>query len=290
MYLSIRDCMVARPEFAAPIEGLRHLGIGAVELELKHDYTVRALDSQDWVSIASDEDAAAYKRHLDNLGIRPAAFLTYYDFTVDDVERGIAFTARAIELADLLSMDCVRVDPAMQRERELSFQERVGLFVQAWGGALERTAGSQVALGMENHGFQGNNLAFQLNIYQRLGPRMGGTMDTGNFYWRGYPLSEVYGILYVLAPYAKHTHLKNIAYPAETHETMREAGWEYAQYAAPIPDGDIDHRQVVQLLADAGYEGDVCIEDESLSRFRSPEARIEALERDTAHVRELIGA
>ena len=35
-------------------------------------------------------------------------------------------------------------------------------------------------------------------------------MDTGNFYWRGYPLSEVYGILEVLAPFAKHTHLKGI--------------------------------------------------------------------------------
>lgn len=290
MYISIRDCMVARDEFRSPAEGLRHLGIDAVELELKHDYTVRAMDSQEWVSIASDADAKDYKQHLDGLGIRPSAFLTYYDFTADDLERGIAFTARAVELAEMLGMPCVRVDPAMKRERELSFEERVDLFVQAWGGALERTAGSEVALGMENHGFQGNNLAFQLNIYNRLGGRMGGTMDTGNFYWRGYPLSEVYGILYVLAPYAKHTHLKNIAYPEDVRETVREAGWEYAKYAAPIPDGDIDHARVIQLLKDAGYDGDVCIEDESLGQMASPEARIEALERDTAHAKALIGA
>ena len=106
-------------------------------------------------------------------------------------------------------MPVIRIDSAMSKERELDFEARVRLFAEGLGGAIERTAGLSVAMGIENHGFQGNNLAFQLNVYKTVGSdRLGATMDTGNFYWRGYPLSEVYGILNILAPYAKHTHLK----------------------------------------------------------------------------------
>jgi len=146
-------------------------------------------------------------------------------------------------------------------------------------------------MGIENHGFQGNNLAFQLNVYKAVGSdRLGSTMDTGNFYWRGYPLSEVYGILRILGPYTKHTHLKNINYPEETRETMREAGWEYDTYVSPLDEGDIDHAKVLRILADAGYDGDVCIEDESLGHYKSAEERIAVLERDVAHVKQIIKA
>ncbi len=291
MYVSIRDCMVAGEEFSSPVEGMRRLGIEAVELELRPDYSVYAMDSRELVSLNTDADAKAYKKHLDSLGIRGCCLLTFYDFTVDDVEKGIAFLARAVELADMLGMASIRVDPAMRRERELDFETRVRLFAQAWGGAIERTAGTKVALGIENHGFQGNNLAFQLNIYKLINSeRMGSTMDTGNFYWRGYPLSEIYGILNILAPYAKHTHLKNIKYPVETRETIREAGWEYMAYVAPLDEGDIEHAKVARLLADAGYQGDLCIEDESLGKFAPGEERIAVLERDVAHVKGIIAA
>ena len=146
-------------------------------------------------------------------------------------------------------------------------------------------------MGIENHGFQGNNLAFQLNVYKVVGSdRLGSTMDTGNFYWRGYPLSEVYGILTILAPYTKHTHLKNIKYPAELRETTREAGWEYGAYCCPLEEGDIDHGKVLQILKAGGYTGDVCIEDESVGKFPTVQERIAVLERDVAHVKSIIQA
>jgi sugar phosphate isomerase/epimerase len=179
----------------------------------------------------------------------------------------------------------------MRRERELDFGERVELFASNLKAVLDRTAGSKVTMGIENHGYQGNNLAFQLNVYKSVGSdRLGSTMDTGNFYWRGYPLSEVYGILRILAPYAKHTHLKNIRYPEDQREIMREGGWGYEQYVAPLDEGDIDHAKVVQILADAGYAGDICIEDESLGHYKTPEERIAVLERDVAHVKQIIAA
>jgi len=291
MYVSVRDCMVAHGEFTSPIEGMRHLGVDAVEIAMDDDMNVLAMDSMDKIPLASDADAKAYRARLDGLGIQACAFLTACDFSKGDSEKNIQWVTRALELADLMGMPAVRIDSAMSRERELDFETRVALFADALGETLRRTAGSKVTMGIENHGFQGNNLAFQLNVYQRVGSdRLGSTMDTGNFYWRGYPLSEVYGILRVLAPFTKHTHLKNIKYPEDQREIMREAGWEYGTYVSPLDEGDIDHAKVLQILADAGYSGDICIEDESLGHYETPEERIAVLERDVAHVKNIIHA
>ncbi len=290
MYCSVRDNLLL-DNFPTPLDGIQHLGVPAVEIELTPDFQVNAMDSREKLVLVSDTDAEAYRKHLDGLGIEPCSLLTYRDFSVGDSTENAQWVARALELASVLEMDNIRIDSAMSRERELSFGERVRLFSEGLDGALERTAGLSVVMGIENHGFQGNNLAFQLNVFRTVGSkRLGGTMDTGNFYWRGYPLSEVYGILTLLAPYTKHTHLKNIRYPEEVREQTREAGWEYMTYVSPLDEGDIDHARVLRLLAEAGYRGDVCIEDESLHHFAEGDKRIQVLERDVAHVKGLIAA
>lgn len=288
MYCSIRDCMLTST-FPTALEGVRHLGVNALEIELSREFEVLAMDSARKLTLATDADATAYRQHLDALGIRPVSFLTACDFSAGAVEDNAAWVARAIELASLLGMDNIRIDSAMTRERDLDFGARVQLFADGLGEALARTAGLNVALGIENHGFQGNNLAFLLNVFKRVdSDRLGSTMDTGNFYWRGYPLSEVYGILEILAPHAKHTHLKNIQYPEYLREQTREAGWEYETYVSPLDEGDIDHGLVLDLLDHAGYKGDVCIEDESLGKYPEGEERIAILERDVAHVQGII--
>ncbi len=72
--------------------------------------------------------------------------------------------------------------------------------------------------------------------------------------------------------------------------TGAKAGWKYGVYVSPLDEGDIDHTRVLRLLKDTGYDGDVCIEDESLHHFATPEERIGVLERDVAHVKGLIEA
>ena len=291
MYCSVRDCMVEIEGFATPLDGLRHLKVDAVEVALSPGFEVPALDSKETLVLSSDYDARAYKKHLDGLGIRVSAFLTACDLNSGDPEENIRWISRVIDLADILEMPAIRVDSAMSNERALDFGTRVNIFAKALGAAIERTAGSHVTLGMENHGFQGNNLAFQLNVYKAVGSeRLGATLDTGNFYWRGYPLSEVYGILNVLAPYAKHTHLKNIKYPEDQREVMREAGWKYDEYVAPLDEGDIDHAKVLRMLCDAGYCGDICIEDESLGHYAPGKERVSVLERDVVHIKALLNA
>jgi len=289
MYVSMRDDYLTKKEFPTPIEGLRRLGVDAVEVRLERDFSVAALDSDQRVFLKTDDDAKAFRKKAEDLGVRVCGVLTACDFSANDMDSNIAWVARAIEIADQLGAPAVRIDSAMAKERELDFDTRVGLFVQGLSGALAKTANSKVTLGIENHGFQGNNLAFLLNVYQQVGSdRLGSTLDIGNFYWRGYPLSEVYGILRVLAPYTKHTHVKSIKYPAEEREKMREAGWEYGKYMCPLDEGDIDLAKVMQILAKAGYRGDICIEDESVSKCSSPEERAAVLQRDVAHLRKIL--
>ncbi len=102
--------------------------------------------------------------------------------------------------------------------------------------------------------------------------RFGLTLDVGNLYWFGNPLDRVYELVERYAPRARHTHIKNIAYPAETRQTQREIGWRYGELSCPLPDGDIDLKRVVAALSDAGYAGALTVEDESLFRLTQEEA------------------
>ena len=289
LMVSVRDNMVGEHVFPTRVEGLRHLGVDTIELNLGRDLSVHALDRNEKIFLRTDEEVTAFRRESEALGIRIWALLTVCDFSTGEMESHVTWIARTIEIAELLGAACVRVDSAMSKERSLDFEARVALFVEGLAGALAKTPSSKVNLGIENHGFQGNNLAFLLNVYQQVGSdRLGSTLDMGNFYWRGYPLSEVYGILRVLAPHAKHTHFKNINYPEEKREITREAGWEYGTYFCPLDEGDIDMKKVIGMLIKAGYRGDICIEDESISKCKTPAERIAVLERDVSHLRKIV--
>ncbi len=289
MYVSMRDAYLGPDYFPTVAEGLKQLGVNAVEVSLARDFTVGALDSKERVALNTDEDAKAYRKKAEGLGVNVCALLTACDFSAGEMAENSAWIARAIELADLLGAKAVRIDSAMHKEKELPFETRVNLFVEGLKGALDKTAGSKVTLGIENHGFQGNNLAFLLNVFMLVGnDRLGSTMDVGNFYWRGYPLGEVYGILRVLSPYAKHTHVKTMHYPEDQREVMREAGWKYAEYACPLDEGDIDLAKVAGMLKAAGYKGDICIEDESVGKLKTQEEKAAVCKRNVDHLKKVL--
>jgi sugar phosphate isomerase/epimerase len=154
---------------------------------------------------------------------------------------------------------------------------------------LAATEDTDVDLGIENHGHISNDPAFLDGIFNDVpNARLGLTLDTGNFYWYGAPLDELYQTLKHFAPRARHTHLKSIAYPPETRDVRREKGWRYAELCCPIDEGDLDYRRIVQILRDAGYDSKpartLCVENEALPRFPLEE-RADILRRDIAALR-----
>lgn len=290
MFASIRDDTLLSAGYTHLLEGLRDLNLSAVELAYSREDSVRALcpvNGKTTFCLAHPAEISAFRDHLHQYGIRVSGLLLANDFNRPDREAEIAWVTRAVESAGALGCPVIRIDAIMSGERDLPLEQRRQIFASAIKAILNRTEGLEVHLGIENHGFQGNDPSFLEGLISAVNsPRLGLTLDTGNFYWRGHPLSRVYRIIETLAVNVKHTHIKNIAYPKEVQEQEREIGWKYGEYVCPIPEGDIDHQRIVNLLKDVGYDWDLCIEDESLGRFPK-EQRREILRRDAEYVKRI---
>jgi sugar phosphate isomerase/epimerase len=125
------------------------------------------------------------------------------------------------------------------------------------------------------------NLGHYLNRQEILDPilksfntkQVGLTLDICNMYWFGYPLSRIYELAEHFAPYVRYVHVKNIKYPEEQRRNQRAEGWEYLKYAEPVKSGDLDFKKIIGFYYQAGYRGDLTLEDDSLGKFKMPELR-----------------
>lgn len=291
MYVAIRDCMFESAGFDSIVEGLEFVGLDTVEIDIGRNRTAN------WLVPRGDEkrvvlDSPAKVREwwgdYEKYGVKGCAFLLANNFNAEDMQAEMDWVLWAVRLAAEVGVKVCRIDSAMAKQHELPRDERIALFVKRARELVAATAGSGVSFGIENHGAQGNDPVWMQAVIDGVGDqRFGYTMDTGNFYWAGHPLSKVYQILEQFAPWARHTHVKNIKYPPETRETQRQTGWEYGKYVSPIYEGDIDHQRVAKILKAAGYQGDFCIEDESLGHFEMAERR-HVLKRDADYLKTLV--
>jgi sugar phosphate isomerase/epimerase len=291
MFASIGDytLMNVSGAFSSLKEGLDAIGLNAVEVSFGRDLTIRGLTA-DSTKVSLDSPAAIeeYDRRMDENGVRLAAFILSNNFNAEDLDAELEWVAQAVRIAHRLGCSAVRIDAIMAGEREMSVQERVKRTVDCLRQVADATKDTPIPLGVENHGACGNDPEFLEGVVQGVGDkRVGLTLDTANLYWWGLPLSELYKVYQRFAPYCVHTHLKNINYPEEDRERRRDIGWKYGEYAAPLPDGNIDLRRFVDWLREAGYDNDLCIEDESLGKFDTA-GRIRALQRDAEHVISLL--
>ena len=171
--------------------------------------------------------------------------------------------------AQALGVSAIRIDVVPVK---LAPPEFLTLAVETLKRLMADTDSTGVAFAIENHGTTTNDPAVLNAIFEKVGSkRLGLTLDTGNFYWFGHPLSKVYELYETFAPRVFHTHCKSIHYPAAEREKRRPIGWKYDEYTCPLGEGDIDFTRVVAILHKAGYHNDLCIEDESLF-FRKPSA------------------
>ncbi len=289
MYASIRDGTVLDGGYASIKEGLADLDIWAIEADFDRDCSLADVtDTEKRCPVTNEAEIAAYQAHLKEHGVTISALLLHNNLNADDLDDEHAWMAAAVRAAHAMGVPAVRIDSAMSGQQELPFDERVGKFVTGIKRLIADTADTPVDLGIENHGYQGNDPEFLHGVFGGVGSdRIGMTLDTGNFYWRGHPMDKTMATIEEFAKTAKHTHVKNINYPEECRNVEREMGWEYGKYVSPIPDGDVDHATVVKYLKAAGYDRDFCIEDESLGKF-SGEEKKEVLRRDAAYVKSLM--
>lgn len=291
--MSIRDFTVLWLGYQDVITGVKDLNLEGFELYVGRNLKGEIYrDMGQTVSSGFDVSTENKRRELvERLkaeDLKIAAILVENDFGREDTEAEIKWVEDACKIAPSIEVDVVRINSIMRPKPDIPMEDYSKLTVRCIREVLERTKDLNVSLAMENHGFIGNKREFIQNILETVdSERMGLTLDTGNFYWYGYPLDEVYEIIESFATYVKHTHIKNLKFSEERQKVMRKPGEEWPKSAAPIYEGDIDHKHVIDILKKSGYDRDLTIEDESLGKFPL-EQRLGIIKRDIEYIKSLI--
>jgi sugar phosphate isomerase/epimerase len=262
------------------------IGAEGVEVDVTADMVCGALfvGKGKPYSIADDAEIKRLAGDAKANAIAITAFCMHNQFDTDPAKE-IAAVARVARACRAMGVPAIRLDVVPRKTKDPD--EFLTFATQTCKRFIADTADTAVKFGIENHGGTTNRVEFLEKLFAAVGSdRLGLTLDTGNFYWFGYPLSRLYEIYEQFAPRVFHTHVKSIKYPADKQNVQREMGWEYGKYNCPITEGDIDFKRVVAILRKAGYAGDLCIEDESLDKFDAAKRR-DVLAKEVAFLKQI---
>jgi sugar phosphate isomerase/epimerase len=289
MDVSVRDQLTPVAPGQSLFDVLRKIGVAGIEAFVGTDDELSYVRVKEGApfTIGDAESIRLLKRRLADEGMRISALLLGTDFSGPEAEKHVEWAVRATRAARELNAPAVRIDTWTSR-KELPVPQVRDNFVRRVTQVLDRTADTGIDLGIENHGHISNDPQFLDSVFAAVGnPRLGMTLDTGNFYWWGHPLEELYRLLERYAPRAKHTHIKNINYPPDLARTQRPIGFEYGKYCSPLDEGNIDMHRVVSIFHRAGYTRDLCVENEALGKY-APDQQVEVLRRDVWALRQAL--
>jgi sugar phosphate isomerase/epimerase len=280
--LACVDATLRHVEAADCWAALKVIGAEGIEAAITPDLAFpRLFHPTRKYSAATPEDVATLKADMQASGRRITAFLMATRFDVQPEEQ-TTWVVQAAQAAQALGVPAIRIDIANHKPAASGFLQAT---VETLKQVLAGSESTGLVFGVENHGRTTNDPEFLDALFAGVGSnRLGLTLDTGNFYWFGYPLSKLYELYAKFAPRVVHTHCKSIKYPADERDTQRPMGWKYGEFNCPIDQGDIDFHRVVKILRNAGYRNDLCVEDESLGKL--PEAdRTAALTKEIEYLR-----
>ena len=284
--VSVRDQIVPAEPGKSFFDALRTTGADSFEAQvdiqggLPHVKVERAAR----FGVFDPSSIAELRAALDREQTRISALLIATDFGGDEAGRHIDWAVRTAHAARELGVPVVRID-TLTANKQLSPEQVRDAFIHAIRQVISQTRDTGVDLGMENHGPISNDPKFLDAVLDAVpDSQLGLTLDTGNFYWWGHPIDEVYRLVSKYAPRAKHTHIKNINFPPEVGAQARAIGYEYKQFCCAVDEGNLDLPQIVRILRESGYGRALCIEDESL--FKVPESqRLPTLRREVSSLR-----
>lgn len=264
---------------------LRLVGGDSLEAVIGEDLSFPGLfHPQRKYSAATQAGIDELAADMRSAGVRISALCMFNRFD-ERPEFEVDWGTKAAGVAQALGVKAIRIDLRRQKSSEAEFLDSSIRVLKKLMVATESTG---VAFGIENHGNTTNDPQFLTPLFDGVGSnRLGLTLDTGNFYWFGHPLSKLYEIYETFAPRVVHVHAKNINYPASERERRRPMGWKYTEYNCPVYEGDIDFARVVKILRNAGYANDLCVEDEGLRKVPD-QRRASVLAKEIRYLRGLL--
>lgn len=286
MFVACRDAIITWAGFKDLYLGLEALGLRSFELQVGR--RVREgpeLPTSLGIDVSRREDRLRLMEELKSRGLSINALLIENDFSREDIQGEVGYVVKACEVAADLGVKVVRINALMKETAGLGLKDYHEKAVKCIRECLKVSERLGVSLAVENHGTIANRHGFLYRLLDEVNSDfLGLTLDTGNFYWYGYPLDEVYDIYHGLATYVKHTHIKN----AKAKEGQRDRRRKPGQVSmAPLYEGDIDLKTAIDILRYAGYTHDLTIEDESLGQFNLEERR-EVLLKDVKYMKSLV--
>jgi len=282
--ISCRDSLLQAAKKPDCWSAMKWLGVTGVEIEVNPELACPVLyHPEKKFSLATASDIQILKDDLSGNGLSITAFLMHNRFD-ERLEEELEWTGKLVNAAQKLDTKVIRIDVVPRRTQR---EEFLPFAVKACRQLCDIVEGTSIRYGIENHGGITNDPDFLQRLFDGVGsPNLGLTLDAANFYWYGHPLDELYKILERFAPKAFHTHCKSIRFPENRRNTQRPMGWEYNRYSAPVYEGDIDFSKVAEILRKVNYQGDLCLENESLGKY--PENQhAEILQKEIALLRKI---
>ncbi|MEA3399772.1 MAG: sugar phosphate isomerase/epimerase family protein [Armatimonadota bacterium] len=214
-----------------------------------------------WTDLMPEEleerDYAAHCEELkdlvDELGLTVSAVSLGNDFVLLDEGLINEQVMRARRIAELtLMMDCniFRTEGGRPKDEvpEDRYAEAIITCVRA---CLPMCEELNMHLAIDNHGVVSNDYELQLEVFETVDSEyVGANMDTMNYRWFGYEVERLPEIYEAIAPWTKHTHMKD----------GRNSRSDYQ--GAALGDGEIPLDVAVEALQDNGYDGAYCAEYE----------------------------
>jgi len=282
--VTCRDVMLRRTGKSDCWSAMLAFGVDGVESDITEEMALPNLFEGDSSHGLADADQQGRLREaLAKSGRRITALCMHNRFD-ERADEELEWCRKTALAAQAMGIPVVRIDVVPRR---LSRDEFPAFAAEMMNKVTHATVETGIRWAIENHGNTTNDPEFLANLFAAVdSPNLGLTLDTANFYWFGFPLSDLYGIYERFAPRAFHTHCKSIAYPPEDRDRRRPMGYRYAEFHCPIDRGDIDFGRVLGILRKAGYSNDLCIENEALGGL-SPEQAIETVAREVQYLKNL---
>ncbi len=282
--IACRDSLLKATQKPDCWSAMKELGVTGVEVEVNPELECPVLyHRMKKYSLASASDIQVLRDDLSKNGLFITAFLMHNRFD-ERLEEELEWTKKLVDAAEKLDTRVIRIDVVPRRTRR---EEFLPFAIRVCKQLCDIVEGTSVRYGIENHGSITNDPEFLEELFDGVGsPDLGLTLDTANFYWYGHPLEKLYKIFERFASRAFHTHCKSIRYPPDKKNTQRPRGWEYGKYSAPIYEGDIDFKKVVKILRKVNYEGDLCLENETLGKYPENE-HTEILKKEIALLKKI---
>ncbi|MBI5388125.1 MAG: sugar phosphate isomerase/epimerase [Verrucomicrobia bacterium] len=282
--VTVRDAHLKATGDSNCWSAMQALGVDGLEVQVDENLVCPALQHPDRkYSLATEDDLKRLRDDFAKYNGKITAFCMANRLD-ERLEQEVEWTRKLAKAAEQLKVTAIRIDLV---PHNVGIGEYPQFAIKACKQLCDALAGTAVRLGIENHGRLTNYPIVLDRIFNGVNsPKLGLTLDVANLYWFGHPLDEICGIVEKFASRVFHTHCKSIAYPEEKRNIRRAFGWEYAKYAAPLYEGDLDYARVVQILRKAGYEGDLCLENECLGRFPK-EQHLEVLKKEVAFLKKL---